>query len=60
MYDNDTLEVSCACDLSYLNSANENHQLLGYGLSSPFLGWLNLQSPMEVLFGEKRQATDLF
>ncbi|KAF2456313.1 phytanoyl-CoA dioxygenase family protein [Lineolata rhizophorae] len=31
----------------------ETQEFLGYGVSAPFLGWLELQSPLSVLFGKK-------
>jgi hypothetical protein len=31
----------------------ETKALLGYDVSEPFLGWLDLRSPMEILFKEK-------
>ncbi|KIW62456.1 hypothetical protein PV04_10629 [Phialophora macrospora] len=37
----------------------ELQQFLGYGMSSPFLGWIDLKSPLKVLFGNEN-ASDQF
>lgn len=38
----------------------EIQKLLGYGVSAPFLGWIDLQNPRKVLLGDDTAGDDLF